>query len=54
MKSYPDFENLAHATQSDPQRFIVKNIAGKSMEANDRSHILFANIFATFDPSRVV
>ena len=30
----------AHIIQRDLQRFIVKNIRGKSMEANDLSHIL--------------
>ena len=51
MENNPDFEKLAHATQNDLQSFIVKNIEGKSIEADDLSYIFFANVFAKFDPS---
>ena len=40
MENYHDFEKLAVAIQNDIQRFIVKIIEGKSMEANDLSLIL--------------
>ena len=40
MENYPDFEKLAPVTQHGLQGFIVKNIDGKSAEANDLSHIL--------------
>ena len=40
VKNYPDFERLAHVIQHGLQGFIVKNIEGESMEANDLSHIL--------------
>ena len=40
MKNYPDFERLAHVIQHGLQGFVVKNIEGESMEANDLSHIL--------------
>ena len=36
VENYPDFEILAHGLQG----FIVKNIEGESMEANNLSHIL--------------
>ena len=39
VENYPDFEKLARMIQHDLQEFIVKNIEGKSTEANDLSHI---------------
>ena len=39
-ENYPDFEKLAHIIQHGLQGFIVKNIEGESMEANDLSLIL--------------
>ena len=35
-----DFEKLLHIIEHGVQGFIVKNIEGESMEANDLSHIL--------------
>ena len=40
MENYPDLEKLAHVIQHGLQGFIVKNIKGESMEANDLSHVL--------------
>ena len=40
MENYPEFEKLAHVIQDGLQGFIVKNIQGESMEANNLSHIL--------------
>jgi len=40
VENYPDFDKLAHVIQHGPQGFIVKNIEGESMEANDLSLIL--------------
>ena len=40
MENYPDFEKLAHVIQHALQGFIIKNIEGESMEADDLSHIL--------------
>ena len=40
MENYLDFEKLVHVIQQGLQGFIVKNIEGESMEANDLSHIL--------------
>ena len=40
MENYPDLEKLAHVVQDSLQGFIVKNIQGESMEANNLSHIL--------------
>ena len=34
MENYPDFEKLVRAVQNDLLGFIVKNIEGKSLEAN--------------------
>ena len=34
VENYPDFEKLVHAVQNDLLGFIVKNIEGKSLEAN--------------------
>ena len=36
VESHPDF---VHINQHDLQGFIVKNMGGKSTEANDLSHI---------------
>ena len=38
--NYTDFEKLSHIIKHGLQGFIVKNIEGESMEANDLSHIL--------------
>ena len=38
--NYHNFENSVHVIQHDLQRFIVKNIEGKSKKASDVSHIL--------------
>ena len=38
--NYTDFENLSHIIDLGLKGFIVKNIEGESMEANDPSHIL--------------
>ena len=38
--NYTDFEKLSHIIEHGLQGFIVKNIDGESMEANDLSHIL--------------
>ena len=35
-----DFEKLLHIIEHGVQGFIVQNIEGESMEANDLSHIL--------------
>ena len=45
MVNYPDVERLAHVIQS-LQRLIfrVKNIEGKSMEANDLSYIVHVEV----------
>jgi len=40
VENYPNFERLVHIIQHGLQGFIVKNIEGESMEANDLSHIL--------------
>ena len=40
MVNYTDFEKLSHIIEHGLQGFIVKNIEGESMEANDLSHIL--------------
>ena len=40
VESYPDFEKLAHLIQHGLQGFMVKNIEGESMDANDLSHVL--------------
>ena len=40
MENYPDFEKLVHIIQHGLQEFIVKNIEGESMEANNLSHDL--------------
>ena len=40
MENYPDFEKLVHVTQHGLQGFIIKNIKGESMDANDVSHVL--------------
>jgi len=40
VENYPDFEKLMHVIRHGLQEFIVKEIEGESMEANDRSHIL--------------
>ena len=37
VENYTDFEKLAHVIQHSLQGFIVKNIEGKSTEANDLS-----------------
>ena len=37
---YTDFEKLSHIIEHGLQRFIVINIKGEPMEANDLSHIL--------------
>ena len=39
VENYPDFDKLAHVIQYGLQWFIVKNIEGESMEANDLSLI---------------
>ena len=44
-ENYPDFDKLAHLIQHGLQRFIGKNIEGKSREANDLSHILKKPVF---------
>ena len=41
VENYPDFEKFAHAFQHGLRGFIVKNNKGKSMEANNFSHILY-------------
>ena len=41
VENYPDFIGLVHVIQYGLQGFIVKNIEGKSTEANDLSHILW-------------
>ena len=41
VENYSDFEKLAHIIQHGLHGFIVKNIEGESMEANDLSHILW-------------
>ena len=38
--NYTDFEKLSHIIEHSLQAFIVKDIEGESMEANDLSHIL--------------
>ena len=38
VENYPHFEKLAHVIQLGLQGFIVKNIEGESMEANDLNH----------------
>ena len=40
VENHPDFEKLAHVIQHGLMGFLVKNIEGESMEANDFSHIL--------------
>ena len=42
VENHPDFKKLGHVheIQHGLQGFIVKNIEGGSMEANDLSHIL--------------
>jgi len=40
VENYPDFDKLAHVIHHGLQWFIVKNIEGESMEANDLSLIL--------------
>ena len=40
VENYPDFDKLAHVIQHGLQGFIVKNIEGKSTEANVLSHML--------------
>ena len=40
VKNYPDFEKLAPVIQHSLRRFEIKNIEGKSTEANDPSHTL--------------
>ena len=40
VENYPDFEKLTHIIQQGLRGFIVKNIEGKSTEADDFSHIL--------------
>ena len=40
VENYPNFEKLAHVIQHGLQGFIVKNMEGESIEANDLSHIL--------------
>ena len=52
VENYPDFENLAHAIQHGLQRFIVKNIEGKSKEANDLHNRLVSNCAVTKEQSR--
>jgi len=37
VENYPDLEKLAHVIQHSLQGFIVKDIEGESMEANDLS-----------------
>jgi len=37
VENYPDFDKLAHVIQHGLQWFIVKNIEGKSTEANELS-----------------
>ena len=39
VQNYPDFEKLAHVIQHGLQRFIVKNIEGKTVKVNDLRHI---------------
>ena len=38
--NYTDFEKLSDIIEHALQGFIVKNIEGESMEANDLNHIL--------------
>ena len=38
--NYTDFKKLSHIIEHGLQGFIVKNIEGESIEANDLSHIL--------------
>jgi len=40
VENYHDFDKLAHVIQHGLQWFIVKNIEGRSTEANDLSLIL--------------
>ena len=40
VENYPDFDKLAHIIQHGLQGFIVKDIEGESMEANDLGLIL--------------
>jgi len=40
VENYLDFEKLVHVIQHGLQGFLVKNIDGESMEANNVSHIL--------------
>ena len=40
VENYPDFDKLAHVIQHGLQWFIVKNIKGESVEANDLGLIL--------------
>jgi len=40
VENYPELEKLAHIIQHSLQGFMVKNTEGKSMEANNLSHIL--------------
>ena len=41
MENYPEFDKLAHVIQHGIQGFIVKNIEGESMEANDLTPIFW-------------
>ena len=38
--NYNDFEKLSHIIEHGLLGFLIKNIEGESMEANDLSHIL--------------
>ena len=38
--NYTDFEKLSHIIEHGLQGFIVKNIEGESVEANDLSYVL--------------
>ena len=40
-ENYPDSEKSTHVIQHGLQGFIVQNIKGEPMEANDLSHILW-------------
>ena len=45
VENYSDFEKLAHVIQHGLRGFIVKNNEGKSMEANNVSHILYKWVY---------
>ena len=61
--NYNDFEKLSHIIEHGLQGFLIKNIEGESMEANDLSHILWkwvccvnncnvTNVFTKINPVR--